>query len=161
MEKRFQSQKNKFLFGSTSAIITNLALVVGLETSINAKLNIVASILVIAIADNISDTLGIHIYQEAEGLKGKEVWLYSFTNFITRLLVSMIFILLVVLLPLRLAVISSIIFGLLILAIISYIIARHKKINPYRAIIDHIIIALLIVLTSNFLGSWIINKLHY
>lgn len=161
MEKRFQSQKNKFLFGSTSAIITNLALVVGLETSINAKLNIVASILVIAIADNISDTLGIHIYQEAEGLKGKEVWLYSFTNFITRFLVSMIFILLIVLLPLHLAVISSIIFGLLILAIISYIIALHKKMNPYRAIIDHIIIALLIVLTSNFLGSWIINKLHY
>jgi VIT1/CCC1 family predicted Fe2+/Mn2+ transporter len=161
MEKRFQSQKNKFLFGSTSAIITNLALVVGLETSINAKLNIVASILVIAIADNISDTLGIHIYQEAEGLKGKDVWLYSFTNFITRFLVSMIFILLIVLLPLRLAVISSIIFGLLILAIISYIIALHKKMNPYRAIIDHIIIALLIVLMSNFLGSWIINKLHY
>lgn len=161
MKKRFQSHKNKFLFGSTSAIITNLALVVGLETSINAKLNIVASILVIAVADNISDTLGIHIYQEAEGLKGKEVWLYSITNFIARLLVSIIFILLVILLPLPIAVISSIIFGLLILAIISYIIARHNKMNPYRAIIDHIIIALLVVLTSNFLGNWIVNELHY
>jgi VIT1/CCC1 family predicted Fe2+/Mn2+ transporter len=161
MEKRFQSQKNKFLFGSTSAIITNLALVVGLEPSINAKLNIVASILVIAIADNISDTLGIHIYQEAEGLKEKEVWLYSLTNFITRFLVSMIFILLVLLLPLRLAVISSIIFGLLILTIISYTIALHKKMNPYKAIIGHIIIALLTLLLSNFLGKWVVNKLHY
>jgi hypothetical protein len=61
-KKDFNLKKNKFLFGSTAVIITNLALVVGLETSINVKLNIVASILVIAIADNISDTLGIHIY---------------------------------------------------------------------------------------------------
>jgi len=161
MEKKFQIRKNKFLFGSTSAIITNLALIVGFVPSINAKLNIVASIFVIAIADNISDTLGIHIYQEADGLTEKEVWLYSFTNFITRFLVSIIFILLVALLPLRLAVISSIIFGLVILAIISYKIALHRKMNPYRAIIDHIIIALLVVIMSNFLGNWIVNKFHY
>jgi VIT1/CCC1 family predicted Fe2+/Mn2+ transporter len=72
----------------------------------------------------------------------------------------MIFIFLVVLLPLRLAVIASIIFGLLILAIISYIIALHIKINLYRAIIGNIIIALLIVLTSKhrlalFFEVWI------
>ena len=83
MEKRFQSQKNKFLFGSTSAIITNLALVVGLEASINAKLNIVASILVIAIADNISDTLGIHIYRRSRRPKRKRglvIFIYKFYN---------------------------------------------------------------------------------
>jgi hypothetical protein len=56
----FRSRKNKFLFGRTAAIITNLGLVVGLFSSLNAKVNIIGSILIIAIADNISDTLGIH-----------------------------------------------------------------------------------------------------
>ena len=63
MEEGFISRKNKYLFGSTSAIITELALIVGLSNSVNARSNMIAGILVIAIADNISDTLGIHIYQ--------------------------------------------------------------------------------------------------
>jgi hypothetical protein len=76
-QEKFRSGKNKFLFGSTAAIITNMGLVVGLFSSLNAKATIIGSILIIAVADNISDTLGIHIYQEAEGLSAKEVWLSS------------------------------------------------------------------------------------
>jgi len=90
-DKKFQSNKNNYLFGSSSAIITNLGLIAGLYSTNNAKLNILGSILLIAIADNISDTLGIHIYQEAEGLKAKKVWFSSFTNFSSRLIVSSFF----------------------------------------------------------------------
>jgi hypothetical protein len=40
-------------------------------------------------------------------------------------------------------------------------IALHKKMNPWRAVIGHIIIALITVLLSNFLGKWVVDKLHY
>lgn len=161
MEKKFQSLKNKFFLGGTSAIITNLALLVGLINSVNAELNIVASILIIAVADNISDTLGIHIYQEAGELTGKDLWLTSLTNFATRFFVSAVFILFVILLPLKVAAVCSLIFGLSLIAVISYKVAKHKKTNPLRAVLSHIIIALLVLLASNFLGGLIVKKFHY
>jgi len=162
MEEGFISRKNKYLFGSTSAIITELALIVGLSNSVNARSNMIAGILVIAVADNISDTLGIHIYQEAEGLTKKEVWLSSCTNFLARFLVSMVFILLVALLPLKSAIICSIILGLLIIAIISYDMAAYKQMNPYKTMMNHIVIALIVILASTFLSNWIGTRiLHH
>lgn len=86
-QEKFQSRKNKFLFGSAAAIITNLGIIAGLFSSHNARGNIIGSILVIAIADNISDTLGIHIYQEAEGLESKRsvaFFIYEFYFKISR-----------------------------------------------------------------------------
>jgi VIT1/CCC1 family predicted Fe2+/Mn2+ transporter len=160
MKEKFLSRKNKFVFGSTSAIITNLALIVGLNNSVNAKLNIIAGILVIAIADNISDTLAIHMYQEAEGLTKKEVWLSSCTNFLMRFLVSMVFIVLVVLLQLNVAIICSIIIGLFIIAIISYDLAKHKNMNPSKTIMNHLLVALIVILASNFLSNWISTRIR-
>jgi vacuolar iron transporter family protein len=157
--EKFRSSKNKFLFGSTAAIITNMGLVVGLFSTLNAKTNIIGSILIIAIADNISDTLGIHIYQEAEGLEAKEVWFSSLTNFISRLIVSLLFILLVLALPLKTAVVCCLILGLLIISFISYFIAVQKGKNPYLSMIEHIGIAVIVAILSRVLGNFIISKL--
>jgi vacuolar iron transporter family protein len=159
--KKFHSRKNKFLFGSTSAIITNLGLIAGLYLSQNAKINIIGSILVIALADNIADTLGIHIYQEAEGLKSKEVWLSSLTNFASRLFISLIFVLLFTLFPIETAALYSMILGLLLIASISYFIAVFKKTNPYLAIIEHIGVAFLVIILSRIMGDFVINKFNY
>jgi len=73
----------KYSFGSTSAIITNLTLITGLITSTNAKISIIGGLLVSAFADNISDALGIHIYQESEGLRPHQVWVLTLSNFIS------------------------------------------------------------------------------
>ena len=54
----------RFSFGTTSAIVTSLAFVVGLSGS--SKAAIVVSLLVFAVADNVSDSLGLHIFQESE-----------------------------------------------------------------------------------------------
>jgi hypothetical protein len=106
------SHLTKFSFGATSAIITCLALIIGLSKSANPKLSIVASLLVIAIADNISDSLGIHIYQESDLKKSEVVRANTFFNFLTRFFVILIFILLVVFLPTGYAIIFSIIWGI-------------------------------------------------
>jgi len=71
----------RYIFGATTAIITNMGLVAGLHFGSHAKINIIGSILVIAVADNISDTLGIHIYQESEKVSTKEIWLSTLTIF--------------------------------------------------------------------------------
>ena len=63
--ERLRPFKTRFVFGGASAIITIMGLIVGLSYSPNAKTNIIASIFVMGVADNVSDSLGIHIFQEA------------------------------------------------------------------------------------------------
>lgn len=150
--------ETRFSFGATAAIITNLALIAGLRTGEHAKASIIGGMLIIAIADNISDSVGIHVYQESECLEQHEVWLSTFTNFLTRLLVSFTFILLVAFLPMQAAVISSLAWGLLLLGYISYRIARDRGLNPYLAMLEHISIAIVVIAASNFFGRILIAK---
>ena len=147
----------KFSFGATSAIVTSLALIVGLSRTANPRLSIIGSLLVIAIADNISDSLGIHIYQESELLNSKIVRSATFTNFFTRFLTILIFILLFAFLPIRYAEILSIGYGILVLSILSYLIAREQKVSPYRAILNHLAIAILVIVVSGLLSEWLID----
>jgi len=160
-QEKFRSHKNKYLFGSTAAIITNMGLVVGLLSSLNAKVSIISSILVIAVADNISDTLGIHIYQEAEGLSGKEVWFSSLTNFTARFIGSLMFILLILALPLKTAAVCCLILGLFIISFNSYFIAVHMGRNPYIAVFEHIAVAVIVIILSNALGNFVIRQFSY
>jgi VIT1/CCC1 family predicted Fe2+/Mn2+ transporter len=160
-QEKFRSRKNKYLFGSTAAIITNMGLVVGLLSSLNAKVSIISSILIIAVADNISDTLGIHIYQEAEGLSAKEVWLSSFTNFTSRFIVSLMFILLILALPLKTAAVCCLILGLFIISFNSYFIAVHTGKNPYLAVLEHIGVAAIVIILSKALGNFVISQFKY
>jgi len=145
----------KFSFGATSAIVTSLAFIVGLSRSINPKLAIIGSLLVIAVADNISDSLGIHIYQESELKKSKAVRVSTFYNFLTRFLVILVFISLVTFLPIGYSVIFSMVWGISLLSALSYFIAKEQKVNPYSAILQHVAIAVLVIVVSNFLGGWI------
>ena len=157
MEKA-RGWQTRFSFGSTSAIITNLALMAGLHSEANAKINIMGGILVIAIADNISDSFGIHIYQESENIETREVWISTIFNFISRILVSLNFVALILLLPLNAAIISSIIWGLLLLAAVSYMIAKNEAGNPYLAILTHILIAVVVIFLSNLIGDLLVSR---
>jgi vacuolar iron transporter family protein len=150
--------QTRFSFGATSAIITNLGIITGLDTLSNPKLSIIGALLVIALADNLSDSFGIHIYQESEHLSKKEVWLSTLTNFFTRLFVSSTFIALIVLLPIKVAAVCSIIWGLLILTVMTYAIAKQRKMSPYSAIFAHTIVAVFVVASSHFIGAFVIAR---
>jgi VIT1/CCC1 family predicted Fe2+/Mn2+ transporter len=150
--------QTRFSFGATSAIITNLGIITGLDTLTHPKLSIIGALLVIALADNLSDSFGIHIYQESEHIGKKEVWLSTLTNFLTRLFVSSTFIILIIVLPIRLAAVCSVIWGLLILTVMTYTIAKHQKISPYSAIFIHLTIAVIVVVASNFIGAFVITR---
>ena len=150
--------QTRFSFGATSAIITNLGIITGLDTLTHPKLSIIGALLVIALADNLSDSFGIHIDQESEHIAKKEVWLSTLTNFFTRLFVSSTFIILIIVLPIRLAAVCSVIWGLLILTVMTYTIAKQQKINPFSAIFVHLTIAVVVVVASNFIGGFVISR---
>jgi len=156
--RKKRGYQTRFSFGSTSAIITNLGLIAGLHSEVNAKLSIISGILVIALADNISDSFGIHIFQESEHVSKMEIWMSTLSNFLTRVFVSLIFVLLMILLPLNPAVISSIILGLILLAFISYVIAKDEEKNPLLPVLTHILIAVTVIILSNLVGDFILGR---
>lgn len=148
----------RFSFGGTASIITSLGLIIGLLHTENAKSVIISGLLVIGVADNISDSLGLHIYQESENLDRKETLLSPIINFLARMIVVGTFITIISILPLEQAEIVSIIWGLILLSAISYMISKHRKINPVRAILEHLVVVVFVVILSSFLGDWIANK---
>lgn len=150
-------QLTRYSFGATSAIITCLAFIISLGKITNSKYTIIGSLLVIAIADNISDSLGIHIYQESDLKRTEVVRISTFFNFITRFFVVFIFILFILFLPLLYASVLSLIWGISLLIVLSYYIAKEQKVNPYKAIIEHIGIAVVVVIVSNYISEWILN----
>jgi vacuolar iron transporter family protein len=158
MIEKAHGWQTRFSFGSTSAVITNLALMAGLHSQANAKVSIIGGILVIALADNVSDSFGIHIYQESEKIETLEVWISTILNFTSRVVVSMSFVALLLMFPLNAAIISSIIWGLLLLSVISYMIAKNEDSNPYLSILTHVLIALAVIFVSNLVGDFLIHN---
>ena len=144
-----------FSFGGTSAIITNMSIIIGLGSVDIPKSAIVTSLLVIAIADNISDSLGIHIYRESESCGIRESFVSTASNFLTRLFISLVFILIIILLPILTAQLVSIIWGLLTLTVISYLIAKKNQQKPAVELIKHIGVAVLVIAASKYVGTLI------
>lgn len=150
---------NKFSIGATAAITTSMGLIAGLAHGESAKISVVTGLLVIAVADNISDSLGIHIYKESEGASKKDIRSSTFGNFIVRLVLAFTFIGIVLLFPSPFAFIVSSVWGLVGLAVLSYLISKSKKTNPLREIAWHLIVALFVIVVSRILGNFILNEI--
>jgi hypothetical protein len=82
---------SKFSFGATSSTVTSLGIIFGLLTSANPKAGVIGALLVIAVADNIADSLGIHIYRESTTTK-ENTRMFTISNFITRFGITLTFV---------------------------------------------------------------------
>lgn len=150
------SLKVGFSFGLTSGVITTLGLMVGLYSSTHSKLAVLGGILTIAIADAFSDALGIHVSEESENKHTtKQIWTSTTSTFLSKFIFSLTFVIPVLVFELSTAIIVSIIWGLSLLSIFSFKIAKEQKAKPFRVISEHLAIALVVILITNYVGKWI------
>ncbi len=148
-----------FSFGLTSGIITTLGMMVGLESTTGSKMIVLGGILSIAIADSFSDALGIHISEEADnGKNEKEIWSATIATFLSKLAFSSTFIVPVLVFTLQTAIIISVAYGLILLALLSYFIARAQSAKPHRVIAEHLLIAVVVIAVTHFVGD-LVNKI--
>ncbi len=56
---------------------------------------------------------------------------------------------------LDLAVMASVVRGMLVITVLSYFIARVQEASPIAIIVEHLAIALLVVVLSHFIGVWV------
>jgi VIT1/CCC1 family predicted Fe2+/Mn2+ transporter len=150
------SLKTGFSFGLTSGIITTLGLIVGLHSGTNSRIAVIGGILIIAIADAFSDSLGIHVSEESECKHSdREIWESTIATFLTKFAVAITFIVPILILPLAQAIVASIAWGLSLLSVFSYFIARDKGIKPWGIIAEHLVIAIIVVILTNYVGAFI------
>lgn len=148
--------KTGFSFGLTSGIITTLGLMVGLHSGTHSRMVIIGGILTIAVADAFSDALGIHVSQEAQNKHTKrEIWIATVATFLTKLLFALTFILPVLFLDLLPAIVTGVIWGLLVLAVFSFLIGKQEKADPWKVVLEHLVIALVVIVATHFIGDWI------
>jgi len=121
-------------FGGPAAIVTSMGLIVGLNAATTTKAPVVASLLVIGLADNLTDSLSVHIYQESERLAHRRAFQTTVSNFFARLVVTLSFVLLFVLSSGSTAIGVCVVWGLLLLSGLSYLLAKARQVSAFYEI---------------------------
>ena len=143
-------------FGLTSAVITTLGLMVGLHSGTHSRIVVLAGILTIAIADAFSDALGIHVSEEADNTNTtRQIWGATIATFLTKFLVAMTFVVPVLLLSLSAAIVVNVIWGMSILSVLSYVIAKSQGEPPWKIVGEHLLIAIVVIAATYWIGDWI------
>lgn len=145
-------------FGLTTAVITSLGMIVGLVSATSSRLSVLAGIVIMAIADGLSDSVSLHIVEESEVVKGKakhnqkEVWLTTLFCFLSVSGFSLTFAIPILLLPLGIAVFVSIVWGICLLILLNIYIAKIRNEKPIKLIVEHVLLAIVVIVVSDFIG---------
>lgn len=143
-------------FGATSGVITTLGLITGLNSGTGSVTAVLGGIFVIAVADAMSDALGIHLAEESDpGASSQHIWAATASTFMNKFLFAISFAVPLLLLPLQQAVIASIVWGMLVIVVLSYLLARVQKASPFPIIAEHVGIAAAVVVLSHLIGAWV------
>jgi VIT1/CCC1 family predicted Fe2+/Mn2+ transporter len=146
---------NRISYGGTAAVVTSTALISGLSAADTTKPVIVSALLIAALADNLTDALSVHIFQESEQLDQKDAFTGTLTNFATRLLLCASFVPLVVTFSLAHAAAVAIAWGALLLATLTYLVARERKVSLVPEVAKHLFVAFSVIVASMLIGRWI------
>lgn len=149
-------------FGLTSGVITTLGLMVGLHSGTRSELAVIGGILTIAVADGMSDALGIHISEESKpGHDARHVWLSTLSTFVAKFLMALSFVVPVLLFTLDTAVWVAIGWGLLVICLLSLQLARTQGEPVWRVAGEHLAITVAVVLATHWVGELIARHFHH
>ncbi len=154
------SIKTGLSFGITSGILTTIGLIVGLGTGTNSDTIVIGGIFTIAFADALSDALGIHLSEESKNSSKKSIWEATGATFISKFVVALTFIIPIVIFNLFWGVIVCVGWGLLLLAVFNAYLARQTKKKAWKMIAEHLLIAIVIIIATYFIGRFIAARFN-
>ena len=145
-----------FSFGLASGTITTLGLLIGLYHSTGSKLAVIGGILTIAIADAFSDAFGIHVSQESKNrYKDSKIWESTFSTLFSKFFFALTFLVPILLFDLKTAVLVGLIWGLILITLVSFWISRIHKLDWWKVLIKHLGLAFIVICLTSLLGKWI------
>lgn len=150
------SWKTGLSFGLTSGVITTLGLMVGLHAGTHSRAVVLGGILTIAVADALSDAMGMHLAEESKNSgSASHVWEATLATFAAKFVIAGTFVVPVLTRPLDQAIVISIVWGLFLLMALSFFVARAQAISPWKVIGEHLLIALCVVAITHVVGDWV------
>lgn len=150
------SIKTGLSFGLTSGVITTLGLMVGLDAGTHSRIAVLGGIIVIAVADGLSDAMSIHISEESEGTHtASQVWTSAAAAFASKAVLTLSFAVIVLAFELQAAIMISLVWGALLLTTVSYGLAKLDKAVPWKVIAEHLVVASFVIAASFLVGSWV------
>jgi len=161
IKRYFHQLMTGLSFGLTSGVITSLGMIVGLHSATSSRLVVITGIIIMAIADGLSDAAGVHISEESELEKGiakhtqKEIWAATVFTFISKLIFTLTFAAPFLIFSLKPAVFVAIAWGMLLLIFLNLSIAKIKQEKPAMLVSEHIFLALFVIVVSHYVGHFI------
>jgi len=153
-----QAVKTGLSFGFISAIITTLGLMVGIYATTHSPAVIISAVLVIAVADALSDSLGIHVSVESDKKKtSKQIWQATGATFAAKFLIAATFVIPIFFLSLDLSILISIVWGLFLITVYSYYLAKQNKRTAWKVILEHVGITIAVIALTDLIGNKIEN----
>jgi len=142
-------------FGLSSGVITTLAMIIGMsEATGDAKLPIITGILTIAIADGLSDALGMYFSEESRlDEQDKSAWIVPLFTFLAKFVFSSIFIIPFLLLPASLAIYICLAFGIILIISLASLVARRKKVSLLKEVSKQVFLTVIVISASLFIGK--------
>jgi vacuolar iron transporter family protein len=143
----------RFAYGISSGVLTTLGVMVGLMGATASRLAVIGGILSIAIADSLSDSLGVYSLKISERGTTKKQALKSAINvFIGKLIFALSFIIPFLLFSLNSAIIISIVWGLLLIIFLNLLISIAQGENIFKTILKNTLITIAVLVVSYALG---------
>ncbi len=152
MKKMDESLLTGVSFGLISGVITTIGTMVGLNASTNSKFVVLTGIFSIGIADAMSDSLGIHVSEESTTKSVKKIWTATFSTFLTKIIIASTFAVPIFLFEHSTAIMISIFWGIFLIALFSYFIAKKQGTNSTNAITEHVLITIIVILVTYLSG---------
>ena len=147
---------NRISFGGTAAIVTSMALIAGLDAARAQKTTMVSALLIAAVADNLTDSLSVHMYQESQRIEQREIFFGTLANFATRLLVCLSFVGIVVICPdHHFGSLVGFLWGVCLLSALTCLLARQRNVSMWSELGKHLTVALVVIFVSREIGRWI------
>ncbi len=143
-------------FGLTSGTITTLGVLIGVFFATESKFATIAAILIVAIADAVSDALGIYSAKETEkGVSQRAIWRVTQASFWAKFLVSAVFIIPVIFLSQLPAIVISQIAGFGLLFFLGVFVAKVRAKPPFVSAVEYVIVGLIVVFVTFLLGRFL------
>jgi hypothetical protein len=148
-------------YGGTAAIVTGMGLVVAFDAGTNSRAALVSSLLVVAIADNLADSLAIHVYQESENLPSRTAFRSTVANYLTRLTVAGRGGAPAHQMPPPRLVPVVLAWGMALLCTLTYFVARGRGASPGLEVLKHLAVAAVVIVVSRLIGAWILDRVSF
>ena len=143
-------------FGISSAVLTTLGMIVGLNSATSSRLAVISGIAAVAVADSLSDSLGMYAQKNSErGASKRTAFKHAFGAFFGKLIFALTFLLIFIIFPFASAMYISIAWGLLLIMFVNIQIAFIHEESVFKNVIKNIFIAIAVIIASYLAGKGI------